>query len=63
MTVTAEGIETPHQAEVLSQLSADHFQGYLYGRPAPATELAAYLLRSRALGSKSEPAPANRAVI
>ncbi len=63
MTVTAEGIETPHQAEVLSQLSADHFQGYLYGRPAPATELAAYLLRNRASGPKSEPAPANRAAI
>lgn len=47
MTVTAEGIETPHQAAVLSELSADHFQGYLYGRPAPATELAAYLLHER----------------
>jgi len=46
MTVTAEGIETDYQASVLSQLSADHFQGYLYGRPTPASELAAFLIKN-----------------
>ena len=33
MTVTAEGIETAHQAEVLAALACDYVQGYLYGRP------------------------------
>ena len=47
MTVTAEGIETDYHAAVLSGLVCDHFQGYLYGRPAPASELAAFLLGNR----------------
>lgn len=38
-TVTAEGIETPEQAERIDALGADDFQGYLYGRPTPACEL------------------------
>jgi EAL domain-containing protein (putative c-di-GMP-specific phosphodiesterase class I) len=44
MTVTAEGIETEHQAQVLGELACDHFQGYFYGRPAPEGEIAAFLL-------------------
>ncbi len=44
MTVTAEGIETDYHASVLSELACDHFQGYLYGRPAPARDLAAFLI-------------------
>jgi diguanylate cyclase (GGDEF)-like protein len=44
MTVTAEGIETEHQATVLAALACDHFQGYLYGRPAPAADIPAFLL-------------------
>ncbi|HEV2898416.1 MAG TPA: bifunctional diguanylate cyclase/phosphodiesterase [Pseudaminobacter sp.] len=44
MSVTAEGIETDHQAQVLASLACDHFQGYLYGRPAPASKIAPYLL-------------------
>ncbi len=50
MTVTAEGIETDFHARVLSDLACDHFQGYLYGRPAPATDLAAFLLKNRQAG-------------
>ncbi len=46
MTVTAEGIETAHQAEVLSALACDHVQGFLYGRPAPASEIALFLLEN-----------------
>ena len=46
MTVTAEGIETAHQAEVLAALSCDHVQGYLYGRPQPASEIALFLLQN-----------------
>jgi EAL domain-containing protein (putative c-di-GMP-specific phosphodiesterase class I) len=46
MTVTAEGIETAHQAEVLAGLACDHVQGYLYGRPQPASEIALFLLQN-----------------
>lgn len=46
MTVTAEGIETVHQAEVLSALGCDQVQGFLYGRPAAASEIALFLLEN-----------------
>ena len=44
MTVTAEGIETAYQADVLSSLSCDHFQGFHYGRPQPSCDIASFLL-------------------
>jgi diguanylate cyclase (GGDEF)-like protein len=46
MTVTAEGIETADQAEVLSALGCDQVQGFLYGRPLPASEIALFLLEN-----------------
>lgn len=46
MTVTAEGIETARQAEILAALTCDHVQGYLYGRPQPASEIALFLLQN-----------------
>ncbi len=60
MTVTAEGIETDYHASVLAELACDHFQGYLYGRPAPATEIAAFLLGNCRSGA-DEAAVAKRA--
>jgi len=45
MTVTAEGIETAYQEKILSDLECDHFQGFLFGKPMPATDLAPYLLK------------------
>ena len=36
--VVAEGIETANQAEMLSSIGADVLQGFLYGRPEPASE-------------------------
>ena len=36
----AEGVETSEQAEHLTQIGVDWFQGYLYGAPMPAAELA-----------------------
>jgi diguanylate cyclase (GGDEF)-like protein len=44
MTVTAEGVETPSQAEFMQELKCDEIQGFLYGRPVPDTELAALML-------------------
>ena len=36
LTVIAEGVETAAQAEFLSGIGCDAFQGYYYGRPGPA---------------------------
>lgn len=36
MPVTAEGIETPHQAATLTRLKCKNGQGFLYSRPIPA---------------------------
>lgn len=39
--VVAEGVESPAQLAALQRLGCDAVQGYLVGRPVPATELAA----------------------
>ena len=40
--VTAEGIETPGQLEVLTRLGCDTGQGYLFSRPLPPDEFEAW---------------------
>jgi EAL domain-containing protein (putative c-di-GMP-specific phosphodiesterase class I) len=44
MRTVAEGVETPAQAAKLAELGADLAQGYLYGRPQPASALTELLL-------------------
>jgi EAL domain-containing protein (putative c-di-GMP-specific phosphodiesterase class I) len=39
LTVVAEGIEQPGQFEFLVGQGCGGYQGYLFGRPAPAEEL------------------------
>ena len=39
LTITAEGVETEEQAAVLRELRCDLVQGYLYGRPQPASQV------------------------
>jgi EAL domain-containing protein (putative c-di-GMP-specific phosphodiesterase class I) len=39
LTVTAEGVETTGQLDLLGELACDRVQGYLLARPAPADEL------------------------
>jgi diguanylate cyclase (GGDEF)-like protein len=44
LQVTAEGVETGDQLELLRELGCSHVQGYLLGRPLPAAEAAAALV-------------------
>ena len=46
MSVTAEGVETDGQAEWLRSLNCDQLQGFLFGRPTPATEASSFILKS-----------------
>lgn len=39
MKITAEGVETSEQSELLTELGCDTLQGFLYGRPAPVRNL------------------------
>ena len=41
LPVTAEGIETPAQGEIMADLGCDRLQGFHYGRPLPAEEFEA----------------------
>ena len=43
MMVTAEGVETPEQADFLRETGCDLLQGYLFARPMPETDLAPLL--------------------
>ena len=45
MQVTVEGVETAMQAAFLDQADPDQVQGFFFGRPVPAAEIAAGLLK------------------
>jgi EAL domain-containing protein (putative c-di-GMP-specific phosphodiesterase class I) len=45
LTVIAEGVETAAQRQVLQQLGCHAYQGYFFGRPAPAEQLAAFFAK------------------
>ncbi len=60
-SVVAEGIETADDADVLADLGVDHGQGWHFGRPGRAAELAAYMPLPGALSSKATQAPAPHA--
>jgi diguanylate cyclase (GGDEF)-like protein len=46
LPITAEGVETAEQAEYLRSLDCTEAQGYHFGRPVPATDVAAIILRN-----------------
>ncbi len=49
MPVTAEGVETDRQLQMLLRTACDEGQGFLFGRPMPAADLAALLDQQAAL--------------
>lgn len=42
LSVTAEGVETPQQVEILTRLGCHQLQGYLLGMPVPVERLSTY---------------------
>lgn len=46
LEVTAEGVETRKQLDILKAIGASHSQGFLLGRPLPETEVPALILSS-----------------
>lgn len=48
MTVLAEGVETPEQAEWLSQTGCDYLQGFYFSRPIPKKEFLAIMKKNMA---------------
>jgi len=44
MQMSVEGVDNAKQAEFVRNISADQVQGYYFGRPVPATEIAAGIL-------------------
>jgi EAL domain-containing protein (putative c-di-GMP-specific phosphodiesterase class I) len=45
MRVTVEGVETAHQADFLYNVHADQVQGFYFGKPVPASEISADVLK------------------
>jgi len=56
LAVVAEGVETEGQQRVLAALECDELQGYLFAKPMPADEAAAWVRRHGLVGRAEEPA-------
>ena len=47
MTVLAEGVETPEQAEWLTASGCDYLQGFYYSRPIPKKDFLNIMLQNK----------------
>ena len=45
MQVTVEGVETPEEVDFLYDVDADQVQGFYFGRPMPASEVASNIIQ------------------
>ncbi len=62
MRITVEGVETARQAAFVRDAEGDQAQGYFFGRPMPATEVAAaILIDSQRANMELTPAPKTEA--
>ncbi|CAN7442509.1 EAL domain-containing protein [Rhizobium leguminosarum] len=55
MQVTAEGVETPGQAEWLDSVGCDRLQGYLVSRPLPVEAIGELITRAETFASPALP--------
>ena len=60
MNVTAEGVETPQQADMVRDAGCDQIQGWLYFKAMPAADIAQHLGRIIEIDIDDTPAPAAR---
>jgi len=60
LKITAEGIETPQHIVLLREFSCDYIQGYLTGRPTPANELPAIIIKNYAAHLREPPPDISR---
>jgi len=56
LDVIAEGVETPQQAQRLREMGCSRMQGYCFGRPMPAEEVAGFIAAHLAALAQGEPA-------
>ena len=57
LNVTAEGVETLEQAQVLKSLDCGALQGYLFSKPVPAAAIPALLAQGWVLGERGAESP------
>jgi EAL domain-containing protein (putative c-di-GMP-specific phosphodiesterase class I) len=61
MRVTVEGVETPEEVDFLYDVDADEVQGFYFGRPMPASEVASNIIEQvrRSVAPKEDSSPAD----
>lgn len=57
MKVTAEGVETQAQVDLLNALDCDQLQGYFFGKPMPTDQIADEILTRFAAPASGSPQP------
>ncbi|MCK5908336.1 MAG: EAL domain-containing protein [Caulobacter sp.] len=54
VVTTAEGVETQAQAQLLAEMRCDQFQGFLFGRPMPVSDIPSFLVSNLAQRMRRE---------